>query len=69
MEGAEQDQSGAKRALSDLEERIGPQVELVRDTLGTWNERALGFMRTYPGTTLIVAVGVGFLFGRLASRR
>ena len=69
MEGAGQGQSGARGALSDLEERLAPQLELVRDRLATFNERAVGFMRAYPGTCLVCAVGVGFLLGRLASRR
>jgi ElaB/YqjD/DUF883 family membrane-anchored ribosome-binding protein len=71
MEGAEQDGSvaGARRAISDLEERLGPQIELVRDRLSTYGERAVQLLRTYPGTSLVVALGAGFLLGRLASRR
>ncbi|HEY3452167.1 MAG TPA: hypothetical protein VGK67_37835 [Myxococcales bacterium] len=71
MEGEGQDGAvaGAKRAMSDLEERLGPQMELVRDRLASFGDRAVGLLRTYPGTSLIVALGAGFLLGRLASRR
>ncbi len=69
MNEAGQDMSGVRSALSDLEERVGPHVERVRDRLSTFNARALQLMRTYPGTCLVCAVGVGFLLGRIASRR
>ena len=62
-------QSQARKALSDLEARLGPQLEVVRDRLEELNARALETLRAYPGTCLLCAVGVGFLIGRLASRR
>ncbi|MBI5547076.1 MAG: hypothetical protein HY901_24615 [Deltaproteobacteria bacterium] len=64
-----QEQAGARGALSDIEERIAPQMEMVRERLDHLNQRALHLMRTYPGTCLLGAIGVGFLLGRLASRR
>lgn len=69
MNEAGQDMSGVRSTLSDLEERIGPHLERVRDRLSTFNAQALQTMRAYPGTCLLCAVGVGFLLGRIASRR
>ena len=54
---------------SALQDRIGPQLEQVRETLLAWNQRALGLIRENPGAALLCAVGLGFAIGRLASRR
>ncbi|MGC4114410.1 MAG: hypothetical protein QM765_07320 [Myxococcales bacterium] len=61
--------ASARRAMSDFEERLGPQIEMVRDRIVTFGERAVTLLRAYPGTTLVVALGAGFLIGRIASRR
>jgi ElaB/YqjD/DUF883 family membrane-anchored ribosome-binding protein len=61
--------NGFGERVAALEERIGPQLEQVRTTLEVWNQRALRVMRERPGTCLLCAVGIGFLVGRLASRR
>ncbi len=68
MNGEEQ-ASAVGNAIAALEERLGPQIEQVRETLSGFNEKALKVMRERPGTCLLCAVGFGFLIGRLASRR
>lgn len=37
--------------------------------LQAWNRRASTFVRENPGTALLCAVAVGFLVGKIASRR
>ncbi len=56
-------------AVRDLEERFAPRIEEAREQLSLVNVRVKGFIRQNPGTTLLVAAGVGYLIGKLASRR
>jgi ElaB/YqjD/DUF883 family membrane-anchored ribosome-binding protein len=53
----------------ELQERIVPQIEEARRNLVDLNTRVVGFIRANPGTCLIGAVAVGFLIGKIASRR
>lgn len=53
----------------ELQERIVPQIEEARRNLVDLNTRVVSFIRANPGTCLIGAVAVGFLVGKLASRR
>jgi ElaB/YqjD/DUF883 family membrane-anchored ribosome-binding protein len=53
----------------EIQERIVPQIEEARRNLVDMNTRVVGFIRANPGTCLIGAVAVGFLIGKLASRR
>jgi ElaB/YqjD/DUF883 family membrane-anchored ribosome-binding protein len=53
----------------EIQERIVPQIEEARRNLVDLNGRAVSFIRANPGTCLIGAVAVGFLIGKLASRR
>ncbi len=56
-------------ALEDLEERFAPKIEEAKQQLSALNARAKGFIRENPGTTLLAAVGLGYLIGKLASRK
>lgn len=53
----------------DFQEQLGPQLEQAAQNLTELNRRAQSFIRENPGTCLIGAVAVGFLIGKLASRR
>lgn len=53
----------------EIQERIVPQLDEARRNLVDFNTRAISFIRANPGTCLLGAVAVGFLVGRLASRR
>ena len=56
-------------AMRDLEERFAPKIEEAKEQISQLNVRLKGFIRENPGTSLLVAVGAGYLIGRLASRR
>lgn len=56
-------------AVSGAEEGLEPRIERAKEALSAWNQRALRLMRENPGTALLCAAGLGFLIGRLASRR
>jgi ElaB/YqjD/DUF883 family membrane-anchored ribosome-binding protein len=53
----------------ELQERLVPQIEEARRNLMDVNTRMVSFIRANPGTCLLGAVAVGFLIGKIASRR
>lgn len=55
--------------IEALEERVQAGIDVARAQLSALNERTLDLMRAHPGATILVAVGAGYLIGRLASRR
>lgn len=55
--------------MRELEDRFAPKIEEARQQLNLFNQRAKSFIRENPGTTLLCAVGVGYLIGKLASRK
>jgi hypothetical protein len=52
-----------------LQENLLPQIEDARRNLEDMNTRVVSFIRANPGTCLLGAVAVGFIVGRIASRR
>ena len=52
-----------------FQDRVVPQIEEARRNLVDMNNRVVSFIRANPGTCLIGAVAVGFLVGKIASRR
>ena len=52
-----------------LQENLLPQLDEARRNLEDMNTRVAGFIRANPGTCLLGAVAVGFIIGRIASRR
>ena len=57
------------QTMRDLEERFAPRIEEAKEQLDVMNKRVQGFIRENPGTALIGALGIGYLIGKLASRR
>jgi len=55
--------------MRDLEERLAPKIEEAKAQLNQVNNRLKGFIRENPGTSLMCAIGVGYVIGKLASRR
>jgi ElaB/YqjD/DUF883 family membrane-anchored ribosome-binding protein len=53
----------------EIQDRIVPQIDEARRNLVDMNNRAVSFIRANPGTCLIGAIAVGFLVGKIASRR
>jgi len=59
----------AEDPLRALEERLGPKLEEAKARLETINEKTKGFIRDNPGASLLGAAAIGFLVGRLVSRK
>ncbi len=55
--------------LRELKEHMGPQLEQARAKLSDWNTRITAFIRQNPGTCLLGALAVGYVVGRLVSRK
>lgn len=53
----------------ELEQALAPQLEGVKARLAALNDEVKSFVRANPGTSLLGAVAVGFVVGKLASRR
>ncbi|MFN7134644.1 MAG: hypothetical protein ACK4N5_21370 [Myxococcales bacterium] len=66
---AEIGQQELPQSISDLQDRVGPQLDQVRETLEELNVKALRLMREKPGLCLLGAVAAGYLVGRIVSRR
>jgi ElaB/YqjD/DUF883 family membrane-anchored ribosome-binding protein len=55
--------------LEEAARRLQPRLEEAQRQLGETGERVKAFVRAHPGACLVGAVALGFLVGRLASRR
>ncbi len=55
-------------AICDAEERVKPQLEEARRRLSSWNEMATDSIKKNPGRTLVGAIALGFVIGKLARR-
>lgn len=55
--------------LGEVSERLAPKIEEAQAQLAAVNRRVKGFIREYPGATLLGVAGLGFIIGRLASRK
>lgn len=66
---APQEEDEAAPPLGDLQERFAPKIEEAKQQLQALNERAKTFIRENPGTSLLAAAGLGYLIGKLASRK
>jgi ElaB/YqjD/DUF883 family membrane-anchored ribosome-binding protein len=52
----------------DLHDRIAPELEDARRELESLNTRVVGFIKRRPVASLVIALGAGFVIGRIASR-
>ncbi len=65
MESTEQLQQKAR----EVQERLGPKIEVAKRGLSDLNTRIKAFVRERPGVCLFGALALGFVVGRIASRR
>jgi ElaB/YqjD/DUF883 family membrane-anchored ribosome-binding protein len=53
----------------ELGARVRPQIEEAKRRFTSLNESATAYIKENPGKCLVGAIAVGFLIGKLASRR
>jgi len=49
----------------DIQSSAQAQLDELRDRMQDLSERLSGFIRERPGTSIAIALGAGFLIGRL----
>jgi ElaB/YqjD/DUF883 family membrane-anchored ribosome-binding protein len=60
--------SDVTAGLEDQAGRLGAQVDALRDYAGSADEVIRNFARERPIAAVAIAIGIGFLLGRLAAR-
>jgi len=55
--------------IGEVSERLGPKIEEAQEQLYAFSDRVKGAIRAHPGAVVLGAVGLGFLVGKLASRK
>ena len=59
------DKSPLKQTGAELEQKIEQQFHEVRERLSEMSDRMASFIRQRPGTSLLIAAGLGYLVGRI----
>jgi len=59
------DKGRLKETGAELERQIEQQVQELRQRLSDMGDRLATFIRQRPGTSLLIAAGVGYLVGRV----
>jgi hypothetical protein len=62
-------QEQATERQTDGNDGLRPRIEELKERIGSLNERAKGFIKEHPAACLVGAVGLGYLFARMARRR
>jgi ElaB/YqjD/DUF883 family membrane-anchored ribosome-binding protein len=53
----------------EIGERVRPQIDEAKRKLESLNSSAVSFIKENPGKCLVGAVALGYLIGKIASRR
>jgi len=54
---------------NDRNDGLRPRIEELKERLEALDERVRGFIKEHPAACLMGALGLGYLFARIASRR
>lgn len=55
-----------ENVANSLEQRIRPELDVVKDKLSDVNESVVAFVKAHPTQCLIGALALGYLVGRIA---
>jgi len=55
-------------AVGEAGQRAKPQLEEARRHLSSWNEKVTGYIKENPGRSLLGALAIGFVIGKIAKR-
>ena len=64
-----QNESGEADAAKDSSAGLRARIEELRERIQAINDNAKGFIREHPAACLMAALGLGYLFARVARRR
>jgi hypothetical protein len=62
------DEGNAEKANGSNEE-LRIRIEELKERIGSLNGRVKGFIKEHPAACLMGALGLGYLFARIARRR
>ncbi len=54
--------------LRELGEQMGPRLEEAREHLRDANQRLVAFIKERPGISLLAALAIGYVVGRMVRR-
>ena len=61
-------QEQATERQTEGNDGLRPRIEELKERIGSLNERAKGFIKEHPAACLVGALGLGYLFARMARR-
>lgn len=61
--------AAAADPMSAARERLGPRLDEAKQKLESLNLKVKSFVKENPGTALLGALAVGFVVGRLVSKK
>ena len=56
------------RNIAEITNRFAPQIDGVRNAVENYQEEATKIIRANPGASLIGALALGFIVGRIVSK-
>jgi hypothetical protein len=66
--GEERERQSHKDSQNDGNDGLGPRIEELKEQIVLLNDRAKGFIKEHPTACLMGALGLGYLFARIARR-
>ena len=63
-----EEQEGQQERPRDGDDGIRPRIEELKARIVSLNDRAKGFIKEHPAACLMGALGLGYLFARIARR-
>jgi hypothetical protein len=63
--GVKSNNGNVRNKGGEIAEQAEQRFEQLRGRMGDLNERVVGFIRERPGTAILIALGAGYLIGRI----
>ena len=63
--GVKSNNGNVRNKGGEIAEQAEQRFEQLRERMGDLNERVVGFIRERPGTAILIALGAGYLIGRI----
>ena len=66
---ASEEQGRRQEGQEDDDQGLGRRIEELKERIVSLNDRVKGFIKDHPAACLMGALGLGYLFARIARRR
>jgi hypothetical protein len=64
-----EEQEGQRERQRDGDDGLRSRIEELKERIASLNDQAKGFIKQHPAACLMGALGLGYLFARIARRR